>query len=1029
MSMIANSEQEKAIKHNGGVLLRAGAGSGKTFVLIEHIIYLFQKFIDENATLEASQFEIKLKEYMESIILMTFTKKASGELAIRLKKRLHQLSKGVRNNKQWKVIWDLIGNFFVGTIHGFCQKLIFEDHFSHLHQDPTRISEGDLRVILDQFFIKFLENNYKKNDLLRIFSLNRNDLIKSMASIFSDASLRIEWEKIEVKQMVSNSSSEVLDLIIKAKGLAEIFTRSDWEHDYLKNANRCLKSKPRNAKDMKGHLDFFNSYKRLPSKRKNDSQQTRDFFEMLKEYRNFLRDNIDHFESFENYKDDIVLEWLETLKVVFDELNKCYKNSKYMSYADLEYIVFKGLANLSDRMNVTNTYKYLIIDEFQDTSQVQFEIIKRVVNDDFKRLFVVGDVKQAIYSFRGGDVSIFENCERNFPQVIDLKNNYRSCGNIVKFNNHFFKDILYRGNSFQNTKAPSSELGEVKVIKYSADNLNNPSKEKLKTLEADKILSVIEEKFEGTTCVLYKKIAPSLELLTRLKNKGIACSFQVKIKKEEEPILMIFYLLIESYLLKKDFKKTLFLINKIFEYLEIDNIDTEEGLKIFYTDIENFGSYIAYLKFIFNKNISTSLSEINLSFIKSLLEICHDDLEKFYSCFRLFKDEAFSFYFETGSSKSKIQVMTVHSSKGLEFDRVILGGISNNKTILRSDDGFGRYPGGFKWKANARQKNFYKSPWFLWEYEERKYKTLAEDKRLLYVAATRGRKELIWVDFEPPDSSGKSIFKNWVDILRENTSGSAREFVSYQDEILNEKKSFNFLEKRPFFHENQIGILSKSTGEQNIFILGELSVTRISMLAQCPRKFYFGNILKLDEDHSSIIYKDNEFNSSSERGIAIHDELAQMIQNWEKRRVDSEIKLWIENFLIGYEDARFYSEREVKFLLFGVMISGIPDLVIENSSGTSVWDFKTGLKRADDSHYWLQLKLYALALWKTGSVDKKNSIELSLLYLDEKKKYDKKVKFLDIDREVSRFWKLTNSVHQVNRDHCPECYYGKLCRF
>ena len=84
----ANTEQKVAIEHHGGVQLQAGAGSGKTFVLIEHIIYLIEKKLyptgTELFTQDEHQLRIELKSYLSKIVLMTFTKKAAGELKTRL---------------------------------------------------------------------------------------------------------------------------------------------------------------------------------------------------------------------------------------------------------------------------------------------------------------------------------------------------------------------------------------------------------------------------------------------------------------------------------------------------------------------------------------------------------------------------------------------------------------------------------------------------------------------------------------------------------------------------------------------------------------------------------------------------------------------------------------------------------------------------------------------------------------------------------------------------------------------------------
>ena len=82
-----NEEQKKAIKHNGGVLLSAGAGSGKTFVLVEHIIFKIKEKINVS-NIDDLDFEIKIKKFLSEIVIMTFTNKAASELSVRLKERI-----------------------------------------------------------------------------------------------------------------------------------------------------------------------------------------------------------------------------------------------------------------------------------------------------------------------------------------------------------------------------------------------------------------------------------------------------------------------------------------------------------------------------------------------------------------------------------------------------------------------------------------------------------------------------------------------------------------------------------------------------------------------------------------------------------------------------------------------------------------------------------------------------------------------------------------------------------------------------
>jgi ATP-dependent helicase/nuclease subunit A len=83
-----NEEQQKAIYHGGGKLLSAGAGSGKTFVLIEHLIYLLSE-VQKKST--SSEWNKQISSELSKIVLMTFTKKAAGEMSVRMMKRIEEI--------------------------------------------------------------------------------------------------------------------------------------------------------------------------------------------------------------------------------------------------------------------------------------------------------------------------------------------------------------------------------------------------------------------------------------------------------------------------------------------------------------------------------------------------------------------------------------------------------------------------------------------------------------------------------------------------------------------------------------------------------------------------------------------------------------------------------------------------------------------------------------------------------------------------------------------------------------------------
>src|SRR5690606_15178841 len=133
MSRSPNSEQKLAIEHEGGVLLRAGAGSGKTFVLVEHILYLTKQWIRKFKGNPRGTFEEFLRSEFSKVVMMTFTKKAAGEMSIRLSEKFQEVSSEEgEDQKFWVIANELLPVLTVTTIDGFCRKLITLGYFPHL---------------------------------------------------------------------------------------------------------------------------------------------------------------------------------------------------------------------------------------------------------------------------------------------------------------------------------------------------------------------------------------------------------------------------------------------------------------------------------------------------------------------------------------------------------------------------------------------------------------------------------------------------------------------------------------------------------------------------------------------------------------------------------------------------------------------------------------------------------------------------------------------------------------------------------
>src|SRR5690606_28836292 len=96
----------------------------------------------------------------------------------------------------------------------------------------------------------------------------------------------------------------------------------------------------------------------------------------------------------------------------------------------------------------------------------------------------------------------------------------------------------------------------------------------------------------------------------------------------------------------------------------------------------------------------------------------------------------------------RITIMTTHSSKGLQFGRVIVAGIYTNDHYMPNKELIGKIPHSFQWSDSEVSKEKFKSPYFIWENENTKRKEFHESKRLFYVACTRAEEELIFMKME-----------------------------------------------------------------------------------------------------------------------------------------------------------------------------------------------------------------------------------------------------------------------------------------
>ncbi|MCL5090547.1 MAG: ATP-dependent helicase [Patescibacteria group bacterium] len=170
-----------------------------------------------------------------------------------------------------------------------------------------------------------------------------------------------------------------------------------------------------------------------------------------------------------------------TSETLISLYQKKLEEKNLLDYDDLLIKVYNFLKdNPQKAKELQNQYHYLLVDEFQDTNPLQYQIIKEILNED-QNLFVIGDPRQAIYGFRGASSLIFDQLKTDFQKANEetLEVNYRSFSAIVETSNLLFPSVKL--------KAHHSALGKVILI----NTLDEYA-------EADFVIRVIEEKIGGS---------------------------------------------------------------------------------------------------------------------------------------------------------------------------------------------------------------------------------------------------------------------------------------------------------------------------------------------------------------------------------------------------------------------------------------------------------------------------------------------------------------------------------------------------
>ncbi|MGI6739770.1 MAG: UvrD-helicase domain-containing protein [Christensenellales bacterium] len=462
-------EQLSAIQAtNDEILVSAAAGSGKTSVMIEKAL----RFIEDGAAID-------------EMLVITFTRAAAGEMRQRL---ADELLRRAADNRHMARQYQRLGRAKISTIHTFCYDTIREN-FVEAGIDPqSKIGSGaQLTALKERAIDEALDLLYDRQDdgsLQLIRSFEEEEITGMMNKLyFFLMAIPDPWDWLEnsldycsdEKSLLENPLFALMldEAMIQLEGTLQlanmcesIALEENGPERYLETAKQDIELVKYLIAEIENgiYIRDFNKIKfsRLNSKKAppEESAEKQERFKALREeLKKCVKNASEYLPNGEKelaFFTEIIAKTVpakralaQLTKDVHDIYTEHKRRRQLLDFNDLEHLALKALRDEYVRKNVSGKFKAIFVDEYQDISRIQEEIIKSIHIDN--RLFMVGDVRQSIYRFRLADPGLFLDKYDSFDEhknadsrLIPLQTNFRSSKNILDAVNEVFSSTMRR---------------------------------------------------------------------------------------------------------------------------------------------------------------------------------------------------------------------------------------------------------------------------------------------------------------------------------------------------------------------------------------------------------------------------------------------------------------------------------------------------------------------------------------------------------------------------------------------------------
>jgi len=414
-----NPQQLAAIDEPGVVFVSAGAGTGKTTVLVERYV---KAVMDRGLAID-------------SVLVITYTERAAGELKERIRARLRELGR--------RDLAREVDRAWISTIHGFCFRLLRAHPFEAGLDPRFRVlDEGQAQVIASSAFAEALAEfcSDRRPERLQLLATYRSPgLQRMLVGVFEslrsagmpldlaaepadELGPRVEELRGAATRLLSGLEDAAAPVGELLRGLLET-VRADTPADRL--LDLAAYTLPPGQPDADGAVAYAEALEALEGAAL-ETVAARD------------------------------RELLQELLLTFDRsYRRAKERESALDFEDLQLGARELLqADAGVRERTRFRIRSIMVDEFQDTNRLQCEIVDLIAGDE---LFFVGDEFQSIYRFRHADVDVFRERRSQSRGVLALTENYRSRPEVVQVVNHLFAGAF--GEAFEPLSASALFTG------------------------------------------------------------------------------------------------------------------------------------------------------------------------------------------------------------------------------------------------------------------------------------------------------------------------------------------------------------------------------------------------------------------------------------------------------------------------------------------------------------------------------------------------------------------------------------------